>query len=422
MEKEQKNDEYLYGVVRNYYLMNSKTFHRFPSDEEVESNLKVLLGEDLSKIRIDFKKIKTDVLKQRMAEILKEKVVTKHEMQKLLGVGIDNYIEDMGYTSFSDLRYGMTGKREVERPKVEIFKDNKDAYKKFRDYYVKYLRKHHKFPVIREAKKALKVPINRDVSFYDISVEGLRTDAVKTRLEEIYQKNLDPTKNEITKELGVNIYVWLNRLGFNSFSEMRESYTGNKTRKKQKVFGTNEEASQVFEDYFLKNLREEQRLPSLKDTEAYLKTARQTYFKPGDVRKVKIKAFKRRLEELHEEKMDWTISEVRSKLGVDLDNWPEVLGYKRFRDFKKTRKRIVSMMSGYTIEEKNKKLITYTNLVRKGIKPEPEKTKEEDMWDYVKEKTGKPPSVSDITNVKNYLLFLKEIKGSIINGGYSRSD
>nr|NIO44321.1 hypothetical protein [Candidatus Aenigmarchaeota archaeon] len=303
----------------------------------------------------------------------------------------------------------------------KIFETNEQVQSAVLDYYLKYSREHHRFPTVRNAKKFLKIPINKNLSDYDIELESLKLEVLKQRIEEIYKQNLDPSKVEIDDEIGVNTSNWIKRLGYDSFSDMRSHYTGRGTRKKEKVFKTTEEAYQAFENHFLKNLREEQRLPSIKSAQKALKTDRTTYLKPEDIKRIKIKVLRHRLEEICEEKLDLKKDKIEAKLGINLDNWPEILGHRSFHDYEKAR-RFINLMTGDSFEEKNKKLITYTNLIRQLVTSKSEKITEEEMWDHIKEKTSNSPSTSDITNAKNYLLNTEQIKGSILNGGYWKAE
>ena len=171
----------------------------------------------------------------------------------------------------------------------KIFKSNEEAYNSFRDYFLEYSRGHHKFPRIRVAKKDLNVPINRNLSYYDIELDNLKLDVIRKRIEnDIYGKGLDPKKSKINSELGLNIDNWVECLGFDTFSDMRLNYTKKQTRKKQRVFKTIEEASKEFEDYFLKHLRKKQCLPPIMYAQKILKTDRTTYFKPENIKKAKL--------------------------------------------------------------------------------------------------------------------------------------
>jgi len=361
MEKESKIKDYVYNTMRKFYLEHSRAFDEFPNEGKTKDILEILVGEDLSDYKIDLRELKDDVLRQKKNEI--------------------------------------------------------KVYNLFRDYCLGYSRDHNKFPTVRKAKKALKIPINRKLSDYGIKLDNLILGVLRQRIEnDIYGKGLDPKKDEINKKLGKNINVWVERLGFDNFSDMRSHYTGKKGRN-IRMFKTIEEASQAFENQLLKHLREGEGLLPIKNIGKNLKTDYTTYFKkPGDIKAMKIKVLKQVFEEIHKEKIDLTKNEIEDKLKIGLYNWPELLGHHSLRDYKKQRNKIVNSMTGDTIKEKNEKLITYVSLIRQKIDEKKKKITEGNMYDFIKKKIGNSPNTFDVSNAINYLLYVKEIEGNRLNG------
>ncbi len=369
MERESKIKDYVYNTMRKFYLEHSRTFNEFPNEDKTKSILEILVGEDLNDYKIDLRELKNDVLRQRKSEI--------------------------------------------------------KVYNAFRDYYLRYSREHHKFPTVRKAKKDLEIPLNRKLSDYGIKLDNLKLDVLRKRIEnDIYGKGLDPKKDKINKELGVRIDMWVERLDFDNFSDMKFHYTGKKARK-MRMFKTIEEASRAFENQLLKHLREGEGLFPIKTIGKSLKTDYTTYFKPEDIKAMKIKVLKQVFEEIHKEKIDLTKYEIEVKLKIGLYNWPELLGHHSLRDYKKQREKFVNSMTGDTLKEKNEKLITYVNLIRQLIEPKPEspkKTTEENMYEFINKRVDNSPNTFDVTVAKNYLLYLKELGGSEINGGYWKNE
>ena len=314
------------------------------------------------------------------------------------------------------------------------FETDEQAYNAVLNYYLEYSRRHHRFPRVRNAKKSLKIPINKSLSDYAIDLESSKLEVLKQRIDEIYSQYLDPSKDEINAKLGVNISNWVKRLGFDSFSDMRFHKTRKETRKKQRTFKTRKEASQAIENYFLDYLMAEHRLPPIMHVQKVLKTDRGTYLKPEGVKKIKVRVLRKRLAEIRKENPNPKKSEIEAELGINLDNWLKPLGFESYPEFYSAytgkvtkremlvrRKFVKTIRKGKTFNEKNKVLSTYTSLILKLIKPKNISIiTEEEMWNYIKEKTGEPPDSFDVSNSKEFLRCIKKIEGSKLNGGYWR--
>jgi hypothetical protein len=151
MEIETGTNDYAYNVLRNYYLMHSREFHYFPNDAEAKNNLKVIQGDDASNRKIDLRKLRVDVVRQRIDEIFKgEGDATQEKIDRLLGIGIWKYIKDLGYNSFSDLRYD-----HMDENKRKRFKSKKDAKNA--------LRACRKFATRENALKAFKSEVKESI-------------------------------------------------------------------------------------------------------------------------------------------------------------------------------------------------------------------------------------------------------------------
>jgi len=113
-----------YHSFFKYCLNQSKQNHRIPRIEEIQNFFKT----DLRSYDLKWKSILLKVIEQRLKEIYKEfGDVTAKRTNNELGIGIFNYLKDLGYDSFSDLRYAITGKR--TRRKFDTREKALDAFR-----------------------------------------------------------------------------------------------------------------------------------------------------------------------------------------------------------------------------------------------------------------------------------------------------
>lgn len=315
------------------------------------------------------------------------------------------------------------------------FETNEQAYSAFYDYFLKYSRENQRFPLVRNTKKAVGIPINKSLKQYDVNLENLELEVLRKRIPEAFAKDSNLSRNELNSELGININNWVEKLGYKTFSELKTHYTGKEVKKKQRVFKTREEAIKAIEDYYLNFLREKQHLPSImKNLQKDLKIDRTTYVKPKDIKQIKVKVVRQRLQEIFGEKSDRKKNEIESNLGINLDGWLNDLGYKSYFELdsfhtgKMNRQEIIirrrfvkAMTKGRTFAEKDRTFSTYTNLIIELVRPKNVKeTTEEEMWNYIKGKTGEFPNSFDVSNAREYLKITKKIEGNLRQGYWIR--
>jgi len=101
-----KSNEQAYNTVEIYFLEHLRSKYCLPKKQQAEKDLKI----HLRTYKINLKEIKLKVLKQRIDEIFSEKDLSSSELQSLLGIGIYNYLDDLGFRSFSHLRFSYTKK------------------------------------------------------------------------------------------------------------------------------------------------------------------------------------------------------------------------------------------------------------------------------------------------------------------------
>ena len=350
----------------------------------------------------------------------------------------------------------------------KTFETNEQAQDAVYFYLLNYSRSKHKFPDIsRRVERKLGI----DGRTYNLNFRAIKEQVVRHRVDEILRKK-DATKNEIEKELGIGIYNYLDALGgYETFSDLFFAYRGKKTRRK---FATREEALNAFRTRVEKDILDGQYKDQV-DIQSKSKVGTPAEIYDVNWRKnvldfVHDKLIKGELEKnpritlkalwqkhpfaLETARRAGSFTKLKRKLGIlykshsnreelleNCTKAKKILGEKASRkNIQKEvgaclsywkiameeidpRTKFVNSMTGDTIEEKDKKLRNYVNLIRQVVKPKPKsRTTEEDMWEFINQKTGIPPNTFDVTNAKNYLLYTEELEGSKLNGGYWKHD
>ena len=112
----------------------------------------------------------------------------------------------------------------------KTYETNEQAYNVSFNHFLEHLRSNHKCPKKGELEKDLHIHL----STYEITFKELKIEALKQRIDEIFNENEDMTFSELQSLLGIGIYRsdYLKKMGFSYFSELRFSYTRKKTRRK----------------------------------------------------------------------------------------------------------------------------------------------------------------------------------------------
>ncbi len=335
-------------------------------------------------------------------------------------------------------------------------------------YLLNYSRSKHAFPDIsRKVERKLKI----DGRTYNLDFKAIKEQVIRHRVIDDILRKRDATISEIQKEVGIGVYNYLDALGgYKTFSELFFAYRGKKPGRK---FVTREKALNVFRNKVEKVVLDEQYKDQV-DIQNKVGTQPATYdinWKKDVLDFVHEKLIREELEKnprikfkalqkdypfaLETVRRIGSFPKLKRKFGIIykshsnreelLENCVNVkrmlaektsydsiqkevgacLGYWNvtFEDIDTRVKFANSMSNSKPFEVKNKTLTTYANLILELVEPKDESiTTEEKMWDHIKEKTGESPNSFDVTNVKNYLLYTKQIEGSTLNGGYWRME
>jgi len=357
-----KTDEQAQNAVYFYLLNYSKSKHAFPDiSRRVERKLKI----DERTYNLNFRAIKEQVVRHRVDEILRKKDASIKEIQKELGIGIYNYLDALGYPSgYSDLFFAYRGKRTRRK-----FATREQALNVFRTEVEKnILNEQYKSRMDTENK--IRTPLKTyDINWKEDVLDFVHERLIKGELE----KNPHVTLKNLRKKYPFALET-ARRIG--SFAKLK--------RKSGIIYKSHSNREELLE--------------------SCVKAKRMFSGKTSFVN-------------------------IQKEVGACLERWKITMKEinlleAHLQDQKTTAQdintimRFINSMTGYTIEEKNKKLITYANLIRQLVKPKPEKTSEEDMWESINQEIDSPPNTFDVTNAKNYLLYMKEIGGGEMNGGY----
>jgi predicted transcriptional regulator len=119
-----ETNEQAYVAVWHYHLANSKSRHHFPSQEQVEEHF----GIDIRTYDLELRKIRAEIINYRLDDIFKSNPeIASKELNAEFGIGLFNYLKDLSYESFTDLRYAKTGKK--TRRKFDTKEEALDAFR-----------------------------------------------------------------------------------------------------------------------------------------------------------------------------------------------------------------------------------------------------------------------------------------------------
>jgi hypothetical protein len=294
-----ETNEQAYNAVYNIFSEHSRSKHHFPKVYDVESSLKI----HMDTYEIDPREIKVKIIKQRIDEISRqeERGISQEKLESLLGVGIWRYLKDLGYDSFSDLRYN-----HLDESIRKKFKTKEDAKKA--------LRVRKKFATREDALKAFKEKVKEEI------------------LKEEY-KSKDRTERKVGASIQNYNISWKKEVFYPVYSELIIE----ELEKNPKIGDEGIRKKFSFAQTFLKN--------------------------QGGLVTFKIK----------------------NEISV-------------------TRREEDMLLRRLTLQ---------------AVKPKPEPaTTEEDIWEFVKQKTGKPYNTFRIPQEIGYLKHKKKIEGSKLSGGY----
>lgn len=130
----------------------------------------------------------------------------------------------------------LEGNANQKRIGRRAFETDEQAQNAVFNYYLDFSRKNSQFPKAYDVENLLKM----HMSTYSIDSREVKVKVIKKRLEEdVYGQNLDPSEEELNKLFGIGLFRYLEDLGFESLSKLREFHVGKNTRRK---FATREEA------------------------------------------------------------------------------------------------------------------------------------------------------------------------------------
>jgi len=111
-------------IIYNIFLEHSRLEHSFPKMRHTEKTLKI----HMDNYGIKPREIKVKVIKQRLSEIFNQNPnASEKEIERLLGVDIYEYLEDLKSKGIPDLRASFTGKKNSRK-----FDTKEEAVKAFR--------------------------------------------------------------------------------------------------------------------------------------------------------------------------------------------------------------------------------------------------------------------------------------------------
>ncbi len=281
----------------------------------------------------------------------------------------------------------------------KTFETDEQAYNAVYNYYLEYSRSEHKFPKTNEVEKNLKIHFRS----YGIDQKEIKLKVLKQRMDEdFFNRGKDPTLKELNSEFGVGTSRYIKDLEFPTWSAFRYSRIGKETRRK---FATKEKALSALRSK-VKELIEKGKYEGMDDAQKKVGTNIATY------------GIKWREEVLYP---------VYDKIIIEeLEKNPKI-GYRGFRQKYPFAQIFLKNQGGLVIfKVKNKIPITQIEenmllrrLILQKVKPKPEPpTAEEDIWEFIKKKTGKSYNTFKIPQEIEYLKHRKKIEGGKIYGGY----
>ena len=291
---------------------------------------------------------------------------------------------------------GNTNQRRIGR---RAFETDEQAQNAVFNYYLDFSRKNSQFPKTYDVENLLKM----HMSTYSIDSREVKVKVIKKRLEEdVYGQNLDPSEKELNELFGIGFFRYLEDLGFESLSKLREFRVGKNTRRK---FATREEA--------LSSLRKKVKELVLKEeyenkdiTQREVGTNIETY----DIKwkeEVLCPVYGDLIKEEFEKNPTIGDEEIREKFSFAqsfLKNQGGVVLFK-IKNKIPIRKREESML--------------LRRLILQTAKPKPEQpTNEEYMWNFIRQTTGKAYDTFRIPQEIEYLKRNKKIEGGKLHGGY----
>ncbi len=281
----------------------------------------------------------------------------------------------------------------------KTFETDEQAYNAVLNYYLECSRNKHKFPKTNEVEKILKIHFRT----YSIDSKEIKLKVLKQRMDEdFFNQGKDPTLKELNSEFGVGTSRYIEDLEFPTWSAFRCSRVGKETRRK---FATREKALSALKSK-VKELLEKGEYKNNNDAQKGVGTNIATY-------SIKWK------EEVLYPVYDEIITE-------ELEKNPKI-GYRGFRQ-KYPFAQIFLKNKGGLVAFKVKKKIPINQreenmllrrLILQKVKPKPEPaTSEEDIWEFIRKKTGKSYNTFRIPQEIEYLKQREKIEGGKIYGGY----
>jgi hypothetical protein len=103
-----ETDEEAYDAFYNAFLEQSRNKHRFQSVRKVERSL----GTKMKTYGIKSRKVKADVIRQRLKEIYaQDPDIGGERIEELLGIDIWEYVKDLGFKTLSEVRTSFAGRK-----------------------------------------------------------------------------------------------------------------------------------------------------------------------------------------------------------------------------------------------------------------------------------------------------------------------
>lgn len=120
-----ETSEQAYEAFYNAFLEQSRNEHGFQSVRDTERSL----GTKMKTYGMKSRKVKTDVIRQRLKEIYaQDPNIGERRIEKLLGVCIWEYVEDLGFKTLSEVRTSFVGRK--TRRKFDTKEKVLDAFRK----------------------------------------------------------------------------------------------------------------------------------------------------------------------------------------------------------------------------------------------------------------------------------------------------